>query len=154
MSAGDVTDTLDDSLNFAGLDEVRVRHKPRLLSHNGSCYVSGELSDYLKERGMTHTRGRPYHPQTQGKIERWHRSMKNQILLNNYYLPGELHEHLQRFISYYNHERYHESLDNLTPADVFYGRGEGILEQRELIKQNTLAMRKQMHYANQTRLLT
>ena len=154
MSAGDVTDTLDDALNFAGLDEVRVRHKPRLLSDNGPCYVSGELSDYLKERGMTHTRGRPYHPQTQGKIERWHRSMKNQILLNNYYLPGELHEHLQRFVSYYNHERYHESLDNLTPADVFYGRGEGILEQRELIKQNTLAMRKQMHYANQRRPLT
>ena len=148
MSAGDVTDTLDDALNFAGLDEVRVRHKPRLLSDNGPCYVSGELSDYLKERGMRHTRGRPYHPQTQGKIERWHRSMKNQILLNNYYLPGELHEHLQRFVSYYNHERYHESLDNLTPADVFYGRGEGILEQRELIKQNTLAMRKKMHYAN------
>ena len=94
MSAGDVTDTLDDALNFAGLDEVRVRHKPRLLSDNGPCYVSGELSDYLKERGMRHTRGRPYHPQTQGKIERWHRSMKNQILLNNYYLPGELHEHL------------------------------------------------------------
>ena len=103
---------------------------------------------------MTYTRGRPYHPQTQGKIERWHPSMKNQILLNNYYLPGELHEHLQRFVSYYNHERYHESLDNLTPADVFYGRREGILEQRELIKQNTLAMRKQMHSANQTRSLT
>jgi transposase InsO family protein len=149
-----VTDALDDALNFAGLDEVRVRHKPKLLSDNDPCYVSGELSDYLKERGMTHTRGRPYHPQTQGKIERWHRSMKNQILLNNYYLPGELHEHLQRFISYYNHERYHESLDNLTPADVFYGRGEVILEQRELIKQNTSAMRKQMHYANQRRLLT
>ena len=80
--------------------------------------------------------------------------MKNQISLNNYYLPGELHEHLQRFVSYYNHERYHESLDNLTPADVFYGRGEGILEPRELVKQNTLAMRKQMHYANQRRPLT
>ena len=91
MSAGDVTDTLDDALNFAGLDEVRVRHKLRLLSDNGPCYVSGELSDYLKERGTTHTRGRPYHPQTQGKIERWHPSIKNQILLNNYYLPGELH---------------------------------------------------------------
>ena len=44
--------------------------------------------------------------------------------------------------------------ENLTPADVFYGRGEEILKQRELIKQNTLAMRKQMHYANQQRQLT
>ena len=101
---------------------------------------------------MTHTRGRPYHPQTQGKIERWHRSMKNQILLNNYYLPGELQEHLQRFISYYNHERYHESLDNLTPADVYYGRGQEILDQRHTIKLDTLAMRRKMHYDNRNNL--
>ncbi|MEH6528660.1 MAG: integrase core domain-containing protein [Porticoccus sp.] len=73
----------------------------------------------------------------------------SQILLNNYYLPCELREHLQRFVSYYNHERYHESLNNLTPADVFYGRGEEILEQREMIKRNTLAMRKQIHYDKQ-----
>ena len=150
MSAGDVSDTLDDALNFTGLDQVKVKHKPRLLSDNGPCYISGELADYLQENGMTHTRGRPYHPQTQGKIERWHRSMKNQILLNNYYLPGELQEHLQYFVNYYNYERYHESLDNLTPADVFYGRGQLILNQREKIKLNTLSMRRKMHYDNQT----
>ena len=101
----------------------------------------GKLAEYLQENGMTHTRGRPCHPQTQGKIERWHRSMKNQILLNNYYLPGELQEQLQHFVYYYNHERYHESLDNLTPADVFYRRGQAILDQREKIKLNTLSMR-------------
>ncbi len=95
MSANDVSDTLDDALNFTGLDQVKVRHKPRLLSNNGPCYFSGELSEYLQTNGMAHTRGRPYHPQTQGKIERWHRSMKNQILLNNYYLPGELQEQIQ-----------------------------------------------------------
>ena len=68
----------------------------------------GELSDYLEAKGMTHTRGRPYHPQTQDKIERWHRSMKNKILLNKYYFPSELQEQLQRFMNYYNHERYHD----------------------------------------------
>jgi hypothetical protein len=56
---------------------------------------------------------------------------------------------LQGFVSYYNHERYHESLDNLTPADVFYGRGQEILGQRELIKQSTLATRRQIHYDKQ-----
>jgi putative transposase len=152
MSTSDVADTLDDALHFTGLDQVKVRHKPRLLSDNGPCYISGELSDYLQENGMTHTRGRPYHPQTQGKIERWHRSMKNQILLNNYYLPGELQEHLQRFITYYNHERYHESLNNLTPADVYYGRGQEILDQRHAIKLNTLAMRRKMYYDNRNNL--
>ena len=152
MSAGDVSDTLDDALSFTGLDQVKVKHKPRLLSDNGPCYISGELSVYLQENGMTHTRGRPYHPQTQGKIERWHRSMKNQILLNNYYLPGELREQLQRFITYYNHERYHESLANLTPADVFYGRGQSILDQREAIKLSTLATRRKIHYHDRNNL--
>ena len=149
MGASDVSDTLDDALNFTGLDEVRVNHKPRLLSDNGPCYISGELAEYLKDNGLSHTRGRPYHPQTQGKIERWHRSMKNQVLLNHYYLPSELEEQLHRFVSYYNHDRYHESIDNLTPADVYYGRGEAILSQRERIKQNTIALRRKNYYGRQ-----
>jgi transposase InsO family protein len=119
MSALDVSNTLDDARAFTGIDQVKVKHQPRLLSDNGPCYIAGELSDYLADHGMTHTRGRPYHPQTQGKIERWHRSMKNQILLENYYLPGELKAALHQFVDYYNHERYHESLKNLKPADVF-----------------------------------
>ena len=90
MSADDVSDTLDDALAFTGLHEVKVRHKPRLLSDNGPCYISEQLSHYLQDNDMQHTRGRPYHPQTQGKIERWHRTMKNKILLDNYYFPGEL----------------------------------------------------------------
>ena len=148
MSTKDVSDTLDDAIEFTGLDQVNVKHKPRLLSDNGPCYISGELATYLKDNGVTHTRGRPYHPQTQGKIERWHRSLKNQILLENYYLPGELENQIQAFIEYYNHERYHEFINNLTPADVFYGRGQKILDRRQQVKLNTLAMRKQMHYHN------
>ena len=142
MSASDVSDTLDDALAFTELNQVKVQHRPRLLSDNGPCYISGELADYLEEKGMSHTRGRPYHPQTQGKIERWHRSMKNQILLNHYYLPSELEEQLHRFVSYYNHNRYHESIDNLTPADVYYGRREALLSLRQRIKQNTIALRR------------
>ena len=143
---------MDNALAFTGLDQVEVNHKPRLLSDNGPCYVSGELSDYLEQQGMTHTRGAPYHPQTQGKIERWRRSMENQILLNHYYLLSELQEHLQRFIRYYNHERYHKSLDNLTPADVFYGRDQDILEQRQQIKHNTMSMRRKIVYDNRNNL--
>ena len=153
MSTQDVSDTLDDALRFTGLDQVRVKHKPRLLSDNSPSYISAELAEYLKQRDMTHTRGKPYHPQTQGKIERWHRSFKSRILLENYYLPGELENEIQQFINYYNHERYHESLDNLTPADVFYGRGQEILDRRQQIKLNTLAMRKQMDYHNRTQII-
>ena len=154
MSATDVSDTLYDALRFTGLDWVKVKHKPRLLSDNGPSYISGELADYLEDQGINHTRGRPYHAQTQGKIERWHRSLKNQILLDNYYLPGELEERIRQFVDYYNHERYHESLNNLTPADVYYGRGPTILERRQKIKLDTLAMRRQMHYDNRATNLT
>jgi len=84
MGATDVTETLDEALSITGVDQVRVKHRPRLLSDNGSAYVSSELRDYLGERRMVHTRGRPYHPQTQGKIERYHRTMKNVVKLENY----------------------------------------------------------------------
>lgn len=154
MAASDVSDTLDDALSFTGLDQVKVKHKPRLLSDNGPSYIASDLADYLDDKGMDHTRGRPYHPQTQGKIERWHRSLKNQILLENYYLPGDLELSIGEFVDYYNHERYHESLGNLTPADVYYGRGQQILDRREQIKLNTLAMRRKMHYDNQMKLQT
>jgi len=154
MAASDVSDTLDDALSFTGLDQVKVKHKPRLLSDNGPSYIASDLADYLDDKGMEHTRGRPYHPQTQGKIERWHRSLKNQILLENYYLPGDLEQRIGEFVDYYNHERYHESLNNLTPADVYYGRGQQVLERREQIKLNTLAMRRKMHYDNQMKSQT
>ena len=150
MSTHDVANTLDDALRFTGLDQVKIKHKPRLLSDNGPSYISSELAHYLEIQNMTHTRGKPYHPQTQGKIERWHRSLKNQILLENYYFPGELEERIRQFVDYYNHHRYHESLNNLTPADVFYGRGQSILSEREKIKRRTLTLRRQMFYANKS----
>lgn len=116
MSTHDVADTLDDALRFTGLDQVKIKHKPRLLSDNGPSYISSELAHYLEKHNMTHTHGQtPYHPQTQGKIERWHRSLKNPILLENYYFPGELQDRIRQFVDYYNHERYHESLNNLNP---------------------------------------
>ena len=83
---------------------------------------------------------------TQGKIERYHGSMKNQILLENYHLPGELEAALSRCVGYYNYAGYHESLDNLTPADVYYGHGEKILSMPQNIKRRTLQRRWQLHY--------
>ena len=99
----------------------------------------------MAEHGMTHTRGKPYHPMTQGKIERYHRSMKNQILLENYYLPGQLEARLAEFIGYYNSRRYHESLNNLTPADVYFGRGRAVLSWRENVKLKTIEGRRRLH---------
>ena len=123
----------------------RSKNRPRLLSDNGPSYVSSELADWLQDHGIEHTRGKPYHPQTQGKIERWHRSLKNQILLENYYLPGELKMRIEEFIIYYNTRRYHESINNLTPEDVFLGRGNAILEERQKIKLKTMKKRKALY---------
>jgi putative transposase len=93
---------------------------------------------------MNHTRGAPCHPQTQGKIERWHRTLKNRILLENYFLQGDFEAQIAAF-ERYNHRRYHESLDNLTPADVYFGRGQTILLQRERIKRKTIELRRLQH---------
>jgi len=142
MKADDVTRTLDNALEKAGLDK---NNSPRLLSDNGSCYISSELAEYIQDKGMSHVRGRPMHPQTQGKIERWHRSMKNVVKLENYYLPGDLINRLEEFVEYYNNQRYHESIQNLTPADVYFGRGQHILEQRKKVKLKTMKKRRKQH---------
>jgi hypothetical protein len=95
--------------------------------------------------GLDHTRGKPYHPMTQGKIERWHRTMKDRILLENHYMPSELEAEIASFIKHYNTRRYHESVNNLTPEDVWLGRGNDILDQRRKIKAQTLRLRKQLY---------
>ena len=145
MKAGDVTDTLELALSASGCGQAHVRRKPRLLSDNGSSYISGDLAEWLDDQNMKHVRGAPYHPQTQGKIERWHQTLKNRILLENYYLPGDLEAKIGAFIEHYNHARYHESLDNVTPADAYFGRAADILRERARIKRQTIEHRRLQH---------
>ena len=72
-------------------------------------------------------------------------TLKNRILLENYYLPGDLEANIEKFVDHYNHRRYHESLSNLTPADVYFGRGQTILMERERIKRQTMQNRRLIH---------
>ena len=123
----------------------KVTHRPRLLSDNGSSYIAGDLAEWLRDRGIRHIRGAPFHPQTQGKIERWHQTLKNRILLENYYLPGDLEAQINAFVDHYNNHRYHEAIGNLTPADVYFGRGNTILLERERIRRQTIQSRRLMH---------
>ena len=143
MGATDVMETLDLARAAAGVDRVPGIHRPRLLSDHGPCYISGQLATYLKTSGLSHTRSAPYHPMTQGKIERYHRSLKNIVRLDQYYSPWELERAIARFVEHYNHRRYHESLQNVTPADMYQGRQATILARRDRIKQRTLQRRKQ-----------
>ena len=142
MGAEDVKATLDEAITFTGIDRVKVVHRPRLLSDNGPAFVSAPLAAYLKRYHMHHVRGAPYHPQTQGKIERYHRSMKSIVKLDVYYTPTQLRHAIADFVTYYNHQRYHESLDNVVPADVYHGRQQQVLSRRQLIKQHTLQLRR------------
>lgn len=143
MKVQDVKRTVDNAIIKA---KLITKQRPKLLSDNGSCYIANELKAYLKNNhDMQQIHGRPLHPQTQGKIERYHRTMKNVVKLDNYYCPEELINAIDIFVNRYNNDRYHESLKNLTPADVYYGRGELILDERLKIKQISLNKRKEVY---------
>ena len=91
---------------------------------------------------------------TQGKIERFHRSMKNVVKLENYYLPWHLEQAIKEFINYYNHQRYHESLDNVTPADMYHGRAPQIQSRRAQVKEKTMRERRRFNRRRTTDLLS
>lgn len=116
MKVDDVTDTLNLALKASGCDTATVEHRPRLLSDNGPCYIADDLATWLEKRAIEQVHGASEHPQTQGKIERWHQTLKNRILLENYFFSEDLEAQIAAFVEHYNHRRYHESIGNLTPA--------------------------------------
>jgi transposase InsO family protein len=116
MKAEDVTATLDLAPQISGLDQANPMQYPRLLSDNCSSYIAGDLAKWLGARNIKDLRSTPYHPMTQGKIERWHQTLKNRILLENFFLPGDLEAQIAAFVDDYNHRRYRENIDNLYPS--------------------------------------
>lgn len=87
MKTQDVKRSIDTAIYNVNLEEKEL---PKLLFDNGSCYISNELKSYLSDIEKGDVRGKPNHPQTQGKIEGYHRSMKNIVKLHHYYSPSEL----------------------------------------------------------------
>ena len=142
MKTPDVERNVEAALIKTGLPEGR---RPKILSDNGSCYISEDIKAFMKEKGITQVHGAPNHPQTQGKIERYHRSMKNVVKLHHYYTLSDLKKAIDEYIEYYNNERYHESLNNCTPASVYNGTNKIILEQRQLLKQKSMKQRRRNH---------
>ena len=144
MKAEDVKRTVNTAIEKA---KLKSKGKPKLLSDNGSCYISNELRTYLKEDlKMKQVHGKPMHPQTQGKIERYHRTMKNVVKINHFYHPEELVEALEKFVEDYNNKRYYESLKKLPPGDVSFGRSEQILEKRRAIQADSIRKRRQLYF--------
>ncbi len=149
METPDVKRTVTEALESAGIGK---KNRPRLLSDDGPCYISNELAEFMQEYELKHIRGKPLHPQTQGKIERYHRSMKNVVKLENYYTPQSLLEAIDAFVDHYNNHRYHESLDNCTPADVYFGRHHRVLIKRQETKKKSMKIRRQNHHLQLARV--
>lgn len=141
MKAEDFSEVVELAYRKAEIkaeDEI----KPRLVTDRGPALISEDFNGYLKEKGIHHILASPYHPQTNGKIERYHRSMKERVLLNVYDAPTKLKVEIGKYISHHNKRRYHEALGNVSPDDVYYGRRDRILEARSKLKIETLRRRK------------
>jgi putative transposase len=140
-TADSISDVVEQAVAFTGMRQVPLEDRTKLLSDRGSGYLARAFEEYLRMLSIRHIYCAPHHPQTNGKIERFHETLKARMNLLVYTSPDELRRTMQEFIDYYNHRRYHEAIGNVTPADVFYGRREEILRRREKQKQRTIQER-------------
>lgn len=142
MTSGSLIEVVQDAVDLTGMTEVPVDDRARLLSDNGPGYVSRVFREYLQLVGIRHTLAAPFHPQTNGKIERYHQTLKRNVNQVPYDVPVELEDAIGRFVEFYNHRRYHKALDDITPADMLAGRRDEILERRRKVKERTIARRR------------
>jgi len=142
MTSDSFIEVIQDAVDLTGMTEVSLDDRTRLLSDNGPGYVSRAFGDYLRLVGIRHILASPYHPQTNGKIERYHQSIKGVVNQVPYDVPRDLEMAISDFVSYYNNRRYHKALGNVTPADVLHGRREQILKKRKEVQIQTLRRRK------------
>lgn len=150
MTAEDFIEVVDAACEKTGLSRNNM---PNLVSDRGPALISNDLKDYLEEQNIHHILASPYHPQTNGKIERYHKSLKSIVKLHVYGCPTQLKAEVGKFINYYNKCRYHESLGNVTPDDVFYGRREKIIAARNNKRRLTLKRRKEYNRGSNTVML-
>jgi transposase InsO family protein len=142
MASNSLIDVVQKAVDATGMADVAVEDRTMLLSDNGPGYISRQFNEYLGLVGIRHILASPFHPQTNGKIERYHRTLKGELSLMPYEMPGELEEAIRAFIDYYNYRRYHEGLGDVTPYDVYTGRHLEIIQKRKEAKSRTLLARK------------
>ena len=124
------------------MDQVPIEDRTRLLSDNGPGYVSRAFRDYLGTVGIKHILATPFHPQTNGKLERYHQTLKRDVNQGPYELPPDLEAAIVAFVSYYNYRRYHKALGNVTPSDVIKARRQETLRRRREVQAQTNQRRR------------
>lgn len=139
MTVASLVDVVEEALDLTGMAKVAVEDRTVLLSDNGPGYLSRQFNDYLRVVGIRHIVASPYHPQTNRKIERYHRTIKGELSLVPCEMPGELKEAIRAFFDYYNYQRYHEGLGDVTPDDVYTGRYLEVIQRRKEVKSRTLS---------------
>ena len=142
MSANSLIEVVQDAVDATGMTDVPVEDRTNLLSDNGAGYLSRSFRDYLQLVGIRHILAAPFHPQTNGKLERYHQSIKKEVNQLLYDAPSQLERAIADFVDYYNYRRYHKALGNVTPADVLYGRREQILKRRKEVQIQTINRRR------------
>jgi putative transposase len=142
MTTPSLIEVVQDAVDLTGMTDVQVEDRTRLLSDNGSGYVSRLFKEYLQLVGIRHVLAAPYHPQTNGKLERYHQTLKRDVNQLPYDVPRELEVAIGKFVDFYNYRRYHKSLRDITPADMLAGRRDEILARRREAKDRTINQRK------------
>jgi transposase InsO family protein len=146
MSSNSLIEVVQEAVDATGMTDVPVEDRTRLLSDNGAGYVSRAFRDYLRLVGIGHILSAPFHPQTNGKVERYQQSLKKEVNQLPYEFPSELERAIAAFVDYYNYRRYHKALGDVTPADALYGRREEILQRRKEVRIQTINRRKDYNH--------
>ena len=142
MTADSLIEVVQEALDSTGMTDIPLQDRTRLLSDNGSGYISRAFREYLHLVGIRHILAAPYHPQTNGKLERYHRTLKDDVNQVPYEVVGDLEAAIRAFVEFYNYRRYHKALKNVTPSDVLEGRLEAILAHRKEVQRETFDRRR------------
>ena len=146
MTSASLIEVVQDAVDRTGMTDVPVEDRTRLLSDNGSGYISRLFREYLQLVGIRHILAAPFHPQTNGKLERYHQTLKRDVNQVPYDVPGELEAAIGEFVAFYNHRRYHKDLNDITPADMLAGNRDEILGRRKEVKDRTISRRRSSNH--------